>query len=114
MITKITRDELTAKLDANEPLFLLEALPESYYEESHLPGALNLPIDQIEELAPRLVPDKSALVITYCANEPCPNSLIAAQQLAALGYTQVREYYEGEQDWIEAGLPTESGVPALP
>jgi rhodanese-related sulfurtransferase len=32
----------------------------------------------------------------------------AARELAALGYTNVRDYSGGKQDWIDAGLPTES------
>ena len=32
----------------------------------------------------------------------------AARELAALGYTNVRDYAGGKQDWIDAGLPTES------
>jgi rhodanese-related sulfurtransferase len=31
-----------------------------------------------------------------------------ADQLTTLGYTDVRKYREGIQDWVEAGLPTES------
>jgi rhodanese-related sulfurtransferase len=31
--------------------------------------------------------------------------------LAALGYTNVRDYKGGKKDWIDAGLPTVSGVP---
>jgi rhodanese-related sulfurtransferase len=31
-----------------------------------------------------------------------------ARELAALGYTNVRDYAGGKQDWIDAGLPTES------
>lgn len=111
MITKISKEELKAKMDAKESFALVEALPLSYYAEAHLPGALNLPHDQVDELAPTLLPDKSALVVTYCANNPCPNSLIAAQRLAQLGYTNVREYEDGKQDWIEAGLPLETGIP---
>jgi rhodanese-related sulfurtransferase len=48
--------------------------------------------------------------MTYCANAPCPNSGIAARKLEALGYTDVAEYVEGKQDWIDAGLPTQSGA----
>ena len=32
----------------------------------------------------------------------------AARELAALGYTNVRDYAEGKQDWIDAGLPVET------
>ena len=34
----------------------------------------------------------------------------AARRLAALGYENVYDYEEGKQDWIEAGLSTESGA----
>jgi hypothetical protein len=51
---------------------------------------------------------------SHPTNKPdrSPNSDIAANKLVALGYTNVREYAEGNADWIEAGLPVESGVPA--
>jgi rhodanese-related sulfurtransferase len=32
---------------------------------------------------------------------------MAARELAALGYTNVKDYKAGKQDWIDAGLPTE-------
>jgi rhodanese-related sulfurtransferase len=48
--------------------------------------------------------------VTYCSNTACRNSEAAANQLAAMGYTNVRKYAEGKQDWQEAGLPLE--VPA--
>ena len=109
MVSTITRDELKAKLDRKEKLILAEALPERYYLDKHLPGAINIPHDQVNALAPVLLPDKSAQIVVYCANGPCRNSGIAAQRLVELGYTEVRDYHEGKQDWIEAGLPVESG-----
>jgi rhodanese-related sulfurtransferase len=48
------------------------------------------------------------LIIVYCANTACQNSRVAAQTLAVMGYTNVAEYVEGKQDWIEAGLPLET------
>lgn len=109
MVDKISRDELNAKLDNGEKVILIEALPKKYYMDAHLPGALNIPHDQVGELAPKLLPNKSAEIIVYCASGPCENSGIAAERLAAIGYTNVRDYHEGKQDWVEAGLPTESG-----
>ncbi len=113
MVQTISRDALKAAIDRREPLVLLEALPPMYYEDAHLPGALNLPHDQVDALAASLIPSQDALVVVYCANLPCPNSVIAAKRLAALGYTNVREYAEGKQDWIEAGLPVERGAVTL-
>lgn len=43
-----------------------------------------------------------------CSHPTCPNSGQVADRLTALGYTDVRKYREGIQDWMEADLPTES------
>ena len=108
MVQKITRDEVRKKIDAGTAT-VVEALPEQHYKEAHLPGALNLPHDAVDSLAPTLLPDKNAEVIVYCANSPCSNSGIAAQRLAELGYTNVYDYDEGKDDWVSASLPTQSG-----
>jgi rhodanese-related sulfurtransferase len=112
MATEITREALEAKLDRGEEVVLVEALPPMYYEDAHLPGAINMPHDQVDELAPALLPDTSVEIVVYCANSPCKNSGIAASRLTELGYQNVRDYDAGKQDWIEAGLPTESGAMA--
>jgi rhodanese-related sulfurtransferase len=107
MTTKITRDELKTMLDRGETVTIVEALPEQYYRKAHLPGALRLPHDEVDTIAPILLPDKNATIVVYCANLPCQNSEIATERLTELGYTGVREYAEGKQDWIDAGFPTE-------
>lgn len=105
----ITRDELTTLLEGTNPPLLVEALPEKYFLDQHLPGAINIPHDRVDELAPTLLPDKSQPVVVYCANGPCQNSGLAAERLAGLGYADVRDYHEGKADWIAAGLPVERG-----
>ena len=112
MASTIARNELKTKLERGEEIVLVEALPEPYYRKAHLPGAINLPHDQVDELAPVLLPNKGAEIVVYCANLPCQNSEIAARRLTELGYTNVREYADGKQDWIDAGLPVESGLAA--
>jgi rhodanese-related sulfurtransferase len=113
MTHTIERDEIKRLLDEGRPVTIVEALPEKYWKHSHLPGALNLPHDRVRELAPSLLPDKDALIVVYCANEPCRNSAIASAELEAMGYRNVREYVGGKQDWGDAGLPVEKGVKAL-
>lgn len=114
MSRHITRQDLKAALDRGDPITLVEALPERYWREEHLPGALNVPHDEVDARAPRLLPDKTATVVVYCASADCRNSAIAAERLRTLGYADVREYTEGKKDWIEAGLPIEAVAPALP
>ena len=113
MVAKITREELKAKLENGVGVTLVEALPAKYYLEKHLPDALNLPHDQVDALAPSLLPDKSTEIVVYCASGPCKNSGIAANRLAELGYANVRDYHEGKEDWVAAGLPTEAGDPGV-
>jgi len=108
MTDLITRDELKAELTAGA-VTVVDALPRSYYDQQHIPGALNLTEDQVRELAPALLPDKSAIV-TYCSNTACQNSQAVANLLANAGYTNVRKYGDGIQDWVEAGEPTETST----
>jgi len=111
MTVLITRDELRDAIDHHE-VVVVDALPASYYDQQHLPGARNLFVDEAKERALEVLPDKDATIVTYCSNEACPNSEGVARVLTSLGYTNVRKYREGIQDWVEAGLPTESTVAA--
>ncbi len=50
--------------------------------------------------------------MTYCSNTACANSAVAQAQLQAMGYTDVRKYAGGKQDWQAAGLPLHAATPA--
>jgi len=109
MTILITRDELQAAI-ANGEVTVVDALPALYFEQQHLPGAVNLYVEEAADRATEVLPDKEAAIVAYCSNESCPNSEGVARTLTRLGYTDVRKYREGIQDWVEAGLPTESGA----
>ena len=111
MTTTITREELQAAMNSGD-VVVVETLGPQYYEDAHLPGAINIPHTEVARLAPELLPDKDAAIVTYCSNPACRNSESAAAQLRALGYTDVRKYAEGKDDWRAAGLALESGAPA--
>ena len=103
MTRKITRDEIVALLAAGEPVQFVETLRAEHFEQGHLPGAVHIHFEEVEERAPELLRNRDALIVTYCSNTACQNSRIAAEKLAKLGYTDVRRYEEGKQDWTEAG-----------
>ncbi|MEU0506602.1 rhodanese-like domain-containing protein [Nocardia sp. NPDC005998] len=107
MTTVIARDELAAAIQAGS-VTVLDTLGAGYYEKAHLPGALTLVEADVESRAAQLLPDQHAPIVTYCSNNACQNSEVVAVQLRALGYTNVRAYRAGIQDWTEAGLPVES------
>jgi len=64
----ISTQDLKRKLDRKEPIKVVETLAPERYREAHIPGALNIPPEQVKELAPKLLPNKSAEIITYCSN----------------------------------------------
>ncbi|WP_117208754.1 rhodanese-like domain-containing protein [Allorhizocola rhizosphaerae] len=102
----ITREELRAAIEAGG-VTVVDALGGDYYAKQHLPGAIPLIEADVAAQAARLLPDRGAAIVTYCSNIACPNSERVAQRLLALGYTNVRKYREGIEDWTAAGLATE-------
>jgi len=63
----ISTADLKAKLDRKQ-VTVVETLAPERYRETHLPGALNIPPERINELAPQLLPNKDAEIVAYCAN----------------------------------------------
>jgi rhodanese-related sulfurtransferase len=107
MTQTISRKSIKNALDSHEAITLVEALPERYFNDAHLPGAIQINHDEIDAKAASMLPDKSARIVLYCSNLSCTNSGKAALRLEQLGYTNVFKYAEGKQNWIEAGLPIE-------
>ncbi|MFJ5550970.1 rhodanese-like domain-containing protein [Streptomyces sp. NPDC093225] len=107
MTALVSRDELEVEIKAGA-VTVVDALGGEYYARQHLPGALALAPADVDAQAPALLPDLDAAIVTYCSNPACPNSGQVADRLTRLGYTNVRKYREGIQDWVEAGLPVEA------
>ncbi|MFZ0733545.1 MAG: rhodanese-like domain-containing protein [Candidatus Sulfotelmatobacter sp.] len=63
----ISTKDLKANLD-HKIITLVETLAPDRYQQGHIPGAMNIPPERIKELAPQLLPNKSAAIVTYCAN----------------------------------------------
>lgn len=107
MTALISREELKAGIDAGT-VTVVDALGGDYYAKQHLPGAVALAPGQVDVMASSVLPDRDAVIVTYCTGPSCPNSGQVADRLTALGYANVRKYREGIEDWAGAGLPTES------
>jgi rhodanese-related sulfurtransferase len=107
-VETISRDELTEKIARHDHFRLVEVSPEEDYHRAHLPGAINLPPDQVARLALKRLRDKDAEIVLYSDGSPSHPSEEAARELSERGYTHVRDYAEGKQDWIDTGLPVET------
>ncbi len=65
-LADISREEILSRL--NDPaLTIVDALPASSYEAGHIPGAINLPVAEVEQRASALLPEPAAEIAIYCA-----------------------------------------------
>jgi rhodanese-related sulfurtransferase len=108
-MAEVSRDELRRLIDGGETFALVDALSPTSYAASHLPGAINIPPEWVDERARRRIPDRSTKVVVYCSGPTCESSLEVAERLIELGYRDVGHYAEGKSGWREAGLPLEGG-----
>lgn len=81
--------------DYDDEIVLDVRTPEEY-AEAHIPGAINVPNEEIGEDAVAQLPDKDQLILVYCRSGN--RSKQAAQKLADQGYTNVVEF-GGINDW---------------
>ncbi|MDE3133199.1 MAG: CBS domain-containing protein [Acidobacteriota bacterium] len=85
---------------------LVEVLPADEYEELHLPGAINIPLKQLDaESVKRL--DHRRDTVVYCWDQLCDMSPRAAHRLTSLGFSRVYDYAASKVDWLAHGLPAE-------
>jgi len=64
MATRIDNDALRSLLDRGD-VQLVEVLPAEEYEEEHLPGAISLPIKQLDASTAAVL-DRARPVVVYC------------------------------------------------
>jgi ArsR family transcriptional regulator len=79
--------------------------PEDEFQQGHLPGALNIPLAQLERRLAELPPDRE--IVAYCRGAWCVLSFEAVAALRQRGY-RARRLEDGFPEWKVAGLPTGS------
>jgi rhodanese-related sulfurtransferase len=92
------------KLDAGEPLILVDVREESEWARGHIPNAVHLGKGIIERDIEKAIPDKSATVVLYCGGGF--RSALAADNLQKMGYSNVISMDGGWREWTQAGFPT--------
>jgi rhodanese-related sulfurtransferase len=103
----IERDELRAKLEREDGLQLVMALPERAYRAKRIPGTRHF--ETVGEALDALDPGEE--VVVYCATVYCPASIYVSALLEREGYRRVYRYAGGIDDWESAGYPVENGAP---
>jgi rhodanese-related sulfurtransferase len=104
----LDRGEIDLVVDVREP---------GEWQREHLPGAMNVPRGMLELKAdpdspvadPELARRKAGVVV-YCTKAPSARSLLAAETLSEMGFTNVAVLSAGLNGWKEAGLAVESAT----
>jgi rhodanese-related sulfurtransferase/predicted transcriptional regulator len=100
----VSRDDLVTRL-RDDLVTVLDVRPDDEFALGHLPGALNIPLAELERRLGEL--PKGREVIAYCRGPYCVLSFEAVAALRNLGY-RVRRLEDGYPEWKAAGLPVES------
>jgi len=92
----ITAEEAKQIMDTEEGYIILDVRTQEEYDAGHVPGAILISHEEIAEKAEEVLTDKDQLILVYCRSGR--RSKIAAEALAELGYTNIKEF-GGIIDW---------------
>ena len=96
---QISMNEAVKMMKDEKNYIILDARRPDEYAEGHIPGAINIPNEEIGTAEIAELPDKSQLILVYCRSGR--RSKEASEKLVKLGYTNIVEFggiqdYEGE------------------
>ena len=100
----VSRLELMDRLKAGI-VTVLDVRPEDEFALGHLPGAVNIPLRELERRLADLDLDQE--IVAYCRGPYCVLSYEAVALLRVRGFT-VRRLEDGLPEWRAAGLPVET------
>ena len=93
---QISMDEAVKMMRDEKDYIILDARRPDEYAEGHIPGAINVPNEEIGTAEIAELPDKSQLILVYCRSGR--RSKEASEKLVKLGYTNIVEF-GGINDW---------------
>ena len=93
---QISGAEAKALMDSESGYIIIDARTQEEYNQGHIPGAILIPEYEIADCAEKELSDKDQLILVYCRSGR--RSKIAAEELAKLGYANVKEF-GGIIDW---------------
>jgi rhodanese-related sulfurtransferase len=103
-IRQTTIQEVKQRLDAKETFTLIDVREESEWAKGRLPGAVHLCKGIIERDIEKAIPIQSTPIVLYCGGGY--RSVLAADNLQKMGYTNVVSMDGGWRGWNAAGYPT--------
>jgi rhodanese-related sulfurtransferase len=105
MYERITIDNYQEEFvnNADADFVLIDVREEDEFAAGHLPGAVNLPLSELQFRMDEVDEDKAVVLVCRTNNR----SEMAAQILTANGYDNLYQLVEGTASWMRRGLPLE-------
>lgn len=100
---------IAARLEAGESVVLIDVRERAEWDRGHLPGAIHLGKGIIERDIEAMIPDLDRELVLYCGGGY--RSVLAADALQRMGYTNVVSMDGGWRGWTAGGHPTETDSP---
>ena len=75
------------------------------YKRGHIPGALSLPVGEVDMRLSELPKNKDVQLIVYCGSANCPLSYHLLKQLQRYNYTNIQIFQRGIEGWLRFGYP---------
>ena len=101
----VGRKELVTRAEEGK-VVILDVRPAEEFAAGHIPGALSVPLDELDAALARL--PTRAEIVAYCRGPYCVLAPQAVERLRARGY-KARRLAEGLPEWRLAGLPVAVG-----
>lgn len=107
--------EMLKSLKDQGQIILVDARIEMEYRIKHIPDAVNLPISDFDRVYPKQSPlfRQNKIIVTYCSDDSCTDSLILARLLFKKGHENVFVFRGGIQQWVELGLGVKAEIRGL-
>jgi rhodanese-related sulfurtransferase len=103
----ISTQEVRQLLDSKRAFQFWNVLTDEWFKGENISGSRRVPLDKVgNEVRSKNLP-KNAEIVVYCGGPKCPQSRMAAEKLAKLGYENVRAYEGGLEEWKSAGFAVE-------
>ena len=103
-VKELSPDEVKAKFDQNEPFTLIDVREESERASGYIPNSIHLSKGQLESHIESIVPDMGAEIVVHCRGGF--RSILAADNLQKMGYSNVKSMTGGIRAWHQAGYPS--------
>lgn len=104
-VPQIEAGDVKKAIDAKAAVILLDVRTPQEFAKGNISGSINLPLDEMQYKAEKMLPDKNKIIYVYCLSGS--RSVHAVDAMVKLGYTNVSDMKSGLLSWRAKGYITQ-------